>query len=49
MMGYRTPNIDSIAKDGAIFTDEPSAAVRAHWGQLVGANPPTALWLLWNR
>ena len=21
MMGYRTPNIDSIAKDGALFTD----------------------------
>ena len=21
MMGYRTPNIDSIAKEGAIFTD----------------------------
>ena len=21
MMGYRTPNIDSIARDGAIFTD----------------------------
>jgi arylsulfatase A-like enzyme len=21
MMGYKTPNIDSIAKDGALFTD----------------------------
>ena len=21
MMGYRTPNIDSIAKEGALFTD----------------------------
>jgi arylsulfatase A-like enzyme len=21
MMGYRTPNIDSIARDGALFTD----------------------------
>jgi len=21
MMGYRTPNIDSLAKDGALFTD----------------------------
>ncbi|HVO23916.1 MAG TPA: arylsulfatase, partial [Candidatus Margulisiibacteriota bacterium] len=21
MMGYKTPNIDSLAKDGAIFTD----------------------------
>ena len=26
MMGYRTPNIDSIAKDGAIFTDAYGAA-----------------------
>jgi hypothetical protein len=23
MMGYRTPNIDRIASDGAIFTETP--------------------------
>jgi arylsulfatase A-like enzyme len=37
MMGYRTPNIDRIAKEGALFTDYPDGMVEhdAQVGQLL--------------
>ena len=41
MMGYRTPNIDSLAKDGALFTDwygqQSSTAGRAAF--ITGQSP----------
>ena len=45
MMGYRTPNIDRIANEGAIFTDEPRPAILHRRPVCVHHRPePNAHW-----
>ena len=46
MMGYHTPNIDRIANDGAIFTDDPVLDVsdQNDWSQVRVWNPRAGAW-----